>query len=650
MSYRWLKWLAALVLALPLLAALWIALNGWNWARAPLQRTVQDRTGRALVIGGDLTVKLGWPTPTIRARAVTFANPSWATEQQMIAVDDVEFTLDLPALLRRELVFPQVHLKHPLVFLERAPDGRKTWLLDHSQTDENARVPIGRLTLDDGQLGYDDAQQRTRIRVNLSTQQSPDGAAPSNDVLFAASGHYKGLALAARGRGGSVLALHDESAPYPLSVDAAIARTSIKAEGSVTSPLKLSAADLKLTLRGDSLAQLFPLLGIALPQTHPYATTGHLVHAGQSWRYEKFSGHFGNSDIAGTLALDLAGKRPQLRGELLSRRLALDDLGPVVGAKEHKGPAASAPAASAKVLPDIAFKTERWDTVDADVTLRAATLERSRELPLENLLVHLTLQDAVLKLDPLDFGLAGGHLKSKVLLDGRAQPIQAHASVAVQQVRLAKLFPTIALAQSSAGEINGKFELGGRGNSVGAMLGSADGRVALLLANGEISKLLMEKTGLHLLEILQLKLFGDKTVKLRCVVADFDVKAGVMRTSALVLDTEINTIIGSGSIDLAREQLDLTFLPKTRTTSPIALRSPIHVSGSFGAPVVQLDTARVAARGLGAVALALLNPVLAVAALVELGPGLESPCQQLIQDAKTPGNKAPRASAPATAK
>ncbi len=640
MLFRLLKWLAALLLTLPLLAFIWVAIFGWNWARAPLQQIVLEQTGRALLIGGDLKLRLEWPAPRVSAKMMTFANPPWAAQRQMLAVDEVEFTVDLLALLGRSLVFPEVRLKHPVVFLEQAPDGRKTWLLDLAQSDETALIPIGRLTLDQGLIGFDDAKQKTRIRVAVSTQDVAVTGEESYGLVFAATGILRGLELVAKGTGGSVMALYDERVPYHLKVDATIGRTGIQADGQVTSLLKLTALDMQLAVRGDSLAQLFPLLGIALPQTHAYATTGRIVHDTKRWRFEKFTGHFGKSDLAGTLQVDLAGPRPLLKGELSSKRLDMADLGPVIGAADKRLVPTHSPVVEKKVLPNIPFKAERWNTVDADVSLRAATLARAKELPLEDLVAHLKMQDAVLTLDPMDFGVAGGHLKASITLDGRQMPIRARAKIDARKIALDKLFPTVEVTHASVGQINGQFDLTGQGNSVGDMLASSDGRVALVVVDGQISKLLMEKLGLHLLEILQLKLMGDKTIKLRCGVADFGVKAGVMDARALVLDTEISTIIGSGQIDLAREQLDLTLVPKTRNTSLVALRSPIHVVGSFANPLVQLDTGRVVVRGLGAVGLGLVNPLLALLALVEMGPGVESHCKQLIADAKMPQNGA----------
>ena len=168
------------------------------------------------------------------------------------------------------------------------------------------------------------------------------------------------------------------------------------------------------------------------------------------------------------------------------------------------------------------------------------------------------------------------------------------------------------------------------------MLGSADGKLAMVINEGEISKLMMESVGLHLLEILQLKISGDKPIRIRCGVADFDVKQGVMQSNILVFDTDITRIGGSGSIDLGKEQLDLTLTPKSRKLSLVSLRTPIHVQGSFVDPQVSLDKTALAARGLGALALGLVNPLLALLPLIETGPGLDSECGQMIREAQTP--------------
>ena len=112
-----------------------------------------------------------------------------------------------------------------------------------------------------------------------------------------------------------------------------------------------------------------------------------------------------------------------------------------------------------------------------------------------------------------------------------------------------------------------------------------------------------------------------------------EAKAGVLNAEALVFDTQVTTIIGTGRIDLRQEQLDLVLNQKAKRTSPLALRSPILVRGSFAQPEITVDKGRLAAHAFGAVALGLLNPFLAVLPLIDAGPGADSDCGQLVHAA-----------------
>ena len=428
-------------------------------------RELQSRG--AVSIKGDLKLKFAWPLPHIQASDVTFSNPSWAREPQMLSTGLVEVRLDLLELLHRRVVFPEVRLVRPTVFLEHGLDGRKSWLLDLDQRDEAARIQIDHLSLDHGTLGYDDAALKTSIRASVGTTAGQGSAASKYGLDFSAAGQFNGIPVKAQGSAGPVLALRNDSTPYALKFDADLGRTHVKAEGSVTNLLKVTAVDMSLALRGDNADQLFPLVGLPMPTTRAYVTNGHLIHNGNVWRYEKFTGRFGDSDIAGTIKVETGGPRPVLVADLSSSLLDIEDLGPLIGARPGSAKAARQAAAvlpapgttpaRMRVLPDLPFKTDRWDSLDADVNLRAKSIRRARELPLENLNVHLLLHDAVVMLDPLDFGLAGGHLNAVISLDGRKSPIQAHARVKAQKLLLARLFPTVELNKASIGQITSRW-------------------------------------------------------------------------------------------------------------------------------------------------------------------------------------------------
>lgn len=606
---------AAIILA----AIVFIAIFGWNWARSPIQRVVYERTGRVLMIAGDFTVKPRWPITEVRANTVTFANPIWASQPQMLVLAAATVDVDLRELFLRKLVFPKVKLTEPTINLEKSVTGQKNWLLDKTQNDEQAHAFIGQIALDKGHVDFLESTVKTHVQIDLSTPDPNTG-----NIAFKAAGVYKGASVLANGIGGPVLAIRDETNPYSLDVRGSIDRTNFQAKGEVTSLIKFSAVNLQLQLHGENLAHLYPLIGVRFPATRPYTTSGQLIHDSAGWRYEKFTGKVGRSDIAGNLQVEIVGQKPTLTGNVTSQQLAFEDLGPPIGASQSKTQAVL--ATKQRILPDLPFNPESWNGFDADVTFKAVRILRDEALPLDQLVTRMQMRNAVLTLSPLDFSAAGGQIKTIVMLDGSKGNIKANATMKLQNLSLAKLFPTVAVAQSSVGQLNGQVEFSGNGNTVAKMLATANGNARLVVGKGEVSKLLMEQMGLHLIEILQLTLVGDKTVALNCVVADFGVKQGVMTSRKLVLDTEVTTVVGDGQIDLSRETLDLTLVPKTRRTSLISLRSPISIKGTLNAPTASLNTGRILARGTGAIALGLINPLLALVPLIDPGPGIANEC------------------------
>jgi AsmA protein len=326
-----------------------------------------------------------------------------------------------------------------------------------------------------------------------------------------------------------------------------------------------------------------------------------------------------------------------MHGDLTSKVLNFADLGPLVGTKEPR---------ESGVLPDAPFDAERWDSVDADVRIRAGTIKRPEQLPLEKLATRIQMRDKVLSLDPLEFGIAGGRLAGPIRLDGNKQPIRGDIRMRVQKLQLAKLFPTVKQAQGSIGDINGLVELAGSGDSVGKMLGSANGKIGVYMDDGKISQFLMELVALDLWDVARIKLRGDKDIEIRCAIADFGVKGGIAQANALVFDTTVTNVSGGGTINLKTEEMDLNLKPRPKDSGVGSLRTPLHIKGTFGDPDIGPDMGKLTARGAGAIALGILNPLLAVLPLMEEGKGKDSPCAELIAQA-TSSKKKPAAPAEA---
>ena len=612
-----LKWTAWLVLGVVVALALFI-LFGMNLLRGPIERAVTEATGRELRIEGDLEPIWDWTHPKFRVEDVSFANPEWAADDLMFAAETVEASVSLLPLLRGRVVVPQVHLEGARLNLEQDAQGRKNWILDPDKEDKDgqSRYFIRLLTLDQGELRYIDARREIDVLARLSGD--------AEGIDFTAEGKYAGEAAQASGRAGPVLSLRDASQPFPLKAKAKIGATVLEVDGEITGLAGLEAFDTAVKLSGKSLSHLYEIVNVAFPETPAYSTSGRLIRDGKLVRYERFTGKVGKSDLAGTLQVDTSGERPYMEGDLQSKVMDLGDLGILVGTNEP---------AKGGVLPASDFDSERWGSVDADVRIRAGTIRRPEQLPIDDLSTRIQMKDRVLRLNPLEFGIAGGKLAGPVVLDGSGETIRADLKMRVRDLKLARLFPTLEQNKGSVGDLNGLVELEGTGNSVARMLATADGKIGVFMDGGEVSRFLMELAALDLWDAAKVKLEGDRNIPIRCAIADFAVKDGLMETNAFVVDTEVVVIEGGGVVNLAKEAMDLRLDPKPKDSSLASLNSPLYLQGTFRQPKVSPDVGKLAAKGLGALVMGVINPLLAVLPLFKEGKGEDSNCGQLIAQA-----------------
>lgn len=617
MRMRILKW-AAGALAMVLLtaaAAVWLA--GWNWLRAPLGELVKAETGRPLTIGGDLKIGFEWPQLRVEAADISLGNPDWAAARDLLRAGRLALGLDLGALLERRLALAALTIVDADLHLEVGPAGQRNWQFGAGSGPGAGGVPLERLVVQRSRLAFDDGERQTHVLADLDTD-------AGGGLRLAAAGQYRGRPLRLQLSGGQLISLRDENTPYPFRIAGDYGRSSLQATGAVTGIARLGAIDTRFELRGRNLADLYPLLGIALLDTGPYRFAGRLTKDGALWRFTELDAHAGNSNFTGRLQFD-AGARPlAIAGDLVFRRLDFADLGPAIG--KRSVPAAAVPGKPPRVLPDQPFRIERWPTVSADLRLQAGRIIRKGELPLDDFSTRLRLADSVLTLDPLRFGIAAGQLAGKVRLDGRRAPLRAEIELEARRIVFAQLFPGAENRQAQYGRLSGSLKLTGSGETLGGMLASADGRGGFVVTQGEISRLMMELAGLHVLEAVVVALAGDRPIVIRCGAAAFEVRAGVLHSQQLVLDTQVTKILGGGTIDFAREQLDLTLRPQAKAARMISLRSPIHVRGPFSAARVEIDKGALLARGAGALALGAVNPLLALAPLLETGHPADDDC------------------------
>ena len=615
--HPWGSGLLLIAVALVILILLW----DWNWFKRPIERRVTAQTGREFHIDGNLDVDLG-RVLTITADGLRFGNIATAREPEMARTDRLEFDLRFWPLLRGDLQIPRIALDKPVLHLQRDAKGFGNWVFG----DRTSDLPEFRnVRINKGQLTYFEPARKTDIKIDVdSKQRRANDAEPP--ISVDGGGRWNGNAFTLIGTAESPLELRESQRPYRIDIKAAAGPTKAHARGDLLDPLRFRDMDLKLALSGANMADLYPLIGVATPDTPPYALDGRLTRdiadaKSSTWHYNGFSGKVGGSDLAGDASVTVGGARPLFKANLLSKRLDFKDLSGFLGGAP---PAGGSVASSPKLLPSEPYKLDKLRAMDADVRLKAQRVN-TITLPIDDMDAHLLINDGVLRLDPLNFGVADGNLRSTIRMDARERTIRTQAKVTARGMTLGKLMPKAKLGNTAIGKVRADIAVVTHGNSIAMMAAHADGEAEAGMGSGQISKLLMEFASVDLAGILKIKLTHDQQIPIRCAYGDFAVKDGVMTPRALVFDTTEVRLNGTGLIDLEDERLDLTFKAKNKKFSPLSLRAPFYVRGSFKDPNVHPDYVRMGLRAAAAAVLAnVAAPVAGLAATTDLGQGKDA--------------------------
>jgi uncharacterized protein involved in outer membrane biogenesis len=349
------------------------------------------------------------------------------------------------------------------------------------------------------------------------------------------------------------------------------------------------------------------------------------------------------------MTVDAHTGRPYLTADMRSRKLDFVDLGPLIGGAPSRAKVAQAaakagvPAAAAEaqvivpqnqqyLLPDVPLAVDRVNQMDANIHYKAQSV-RSQDFPLRSFELKLTIDHGVLKAAPVSFTLTQGEVAGNVTIDARKKPPAVSADVRVRNIKLEQ-FVAKQKDRSSMleGTVDARAVLNGAGNSVHKAMSTANGDVRVIVPGGAIRQKFAELLGISVDRAFLLA--GNDTTNIRCVVADFGARDGIMTARSFVFDTDVMNVTGDGSIDMRNERLDMQLSGHPKKLTFFRLRAPISVSGPLNKPNVGIVSGAIPAQvGAAAVLGIVATPLAAIIPFIDPGLAKDAKCAALEQAA-----------------
>ena len=641
---RWFRIARNIVLGiLGFFFAIWLVLfiTKGRFLKHPFERLVGGALHREVKVGGDFELYFAPVAIKFVAERLDIANPAWATQPTFFHADRID-----TRIAPLSLVFGRRHIRDLLLAngnvdmeWDKAHE-RNSWTFgDPNTKGKPFEMPrIDRATLSGTRLRYLDDKLKVLANIRFDTVNSADAKIGAR-LGFTGDGTLRGTPFTTKGAllspdatvsgGENKLQLHLDAAHNAIDI-----------AGTLPGLTAIENVPLSVKARGRNLDELLHIIGVAIPETRAYGLTATLVQSGDDYRFTDLAGHFGDSDLSGRFTITAKEPRTYIWADLHTRSLDIVDVAPFIGYNPDLVAAGNIQAAGKagpqRILPDTELNIPALAQFDADVSYAVGVI-KSKNVPVSDIDLALSLHDRLLQLKPLTFTMSRGTLASDIVIDARRQPVHTSYDIRLDSTPMGKLLGGFGVADAeTTGTIKGRITLAGEGNTVHQSLATSHGRMVLIMPAGTFSTRNVQLAELDLGVFAQ-RMFQHKLkepVKLNCGVIAFSVNDGFYDSETILIDTSKNVITGRGGFSFKSEAIDMAFRADGKKFSLFSGQSPVGINGHFASPGIQVVSKQLLTRAGAAVGLGLVaTPLASVLAFVDIGDAKAAACGPVLAGA-----------------
>lgn len=581
-----------------------------NRYKSYIEDIVNRETGRTLKMNGEAKLGISF-IPTLVINDVELSNPEWAVNPQMVKLQKLEIKAAILPLLKGRIVIDKLILQQPEIYLETAADGPKSWEFTQMQSNSKAAAAGGRkeqkvksggtmaaaaglvakqVELQNGIISYFDAKSGKTMQVLI------------NDIN---------------------LEIPEQDGPLNLNVDAELDEQKIVAEIEADNLASLlNEGRLNFVAEVKALQVSAALTGAVedVLESPRYAVEGNIYNPAGNFGAPETSlemrvdGDIYSADIniqnlsvatnviTGTASVDWSKSRPQIKADLNMpsfdvnslKAKAVSSLVPFSLIKE---------AQALEMVPNDKIPYEYLNMVDAVLNVKAGKLMLADGVNLTDVVLAARLQDGVLDVSKLDFGLGSGEITATAAVNAATQAVKLN--LRSSGLKLQDLHAPLATGANgsmqilSGGSLDIMADLSSSGATYRRLSENLDGQVIAIVDKSEIKtgrlEWLASNIFTKILQLLKVDTNKNTNMDVACAVvrADFG-KGQATFPSGIVFNGSKLQVVGSGSINLVDDKINFTIAPTLNKLADgniaQALASFVKLEGTLEKPKVGIDT------------------------------------------------------------
>jgi uncharacterized protein involved in outer membrane biogenesis len=565
------------VVALALLLVLALGAFPVGLMRSLVENRLSAAFRSQVVVGAVTRDSVFSYTPIVSVRDARVAQPSWAGHGDFIRVRAASVRVPVLALLLDRFRPDRVSIDGARVALVRDANGRANWQPDGTQPQQNrgSAPSLSDLTVTNTQIVLRDAKRRLLVAGPLSVD-------AAHGLRLVARGTFQDTPATLALTGGRIAGI-DPAVAYPFTGRLVSPALTLTIAGLTDGVLDARHFTAKIGAQAPTLKNLDYLIEAGLFGSQPIDLTGTIRHDGRDWYVDRIGGGIGRSRFTGSATVHKYGIRTAIDAGIHATQFDFDDLA------DSRGRAASLlrrATIGPRVLPPTRIDLSKLWKTDGTIRFAADHLLSSGGTVFQSLSGTLTLDHRMLSVSDIVATLANGRMTGSARVDHREGSPKLSIDLRLAGLTLERL---VGKPGMLAGPVRGHIVLSGQGETVREALAHADGKAAIVATDGRVQRMVADVLGQSLSGAIAHAIGGaSEQVPLRCLVADFRAKGGVLTPNPFEIDTGASVGRGTGRIVLDGERIDLTLAGASKSRALLRIADPIRIGGTLSDPTISV--------------------------------------------------------------
>lgn len=575
--YRRMRNIVAVILVILILATLLLGAVPASVFKTVISEKLQGASDREVAIGSVSRDSFFSYTPVITVHDVRVAQPAWAGEGDFLKLKSISARVSVLDMLTGSARPDRLQVDGLDIALIRDKDGRSNWNDDDDRDDDkNDRGPVlTDLDVTNSHFSFTDHKRDLSLDGPISVSLK-DGLRAEGSGTFLKS---KATMLFT---GGAIAGI-DPEADYPFTVSLQSPALELTAKGNMQGVLNTDLFTASLSARAPTLKNLDRIIEAGLFGTQKIDLRADIRHKDQDWFVNKLNGSIGRSNLSGKADILKRDGRTEIDANIKFATLDFDDLADDDGLAKA---AALTRRIGPRVLPNTRINLSKMGPTDGQMVFAVDRLLSRRDTVFRRVQGKLSLDHKLINITNLVIGLKSGRMTGSVQVDHRSGAPKLSTDLTLTGASISDL---IGNGDIITATMRGRIKLSGTGDTFREALEKADGKAAMVASDGSVRATVAHVLGQNLGGAVE-EIIGDPKarVPLRCLVANFDARNGILTPSPLAIDTKVSIGRGEGRITLKGETISLILRGGAKGKSALRIVDPIRISGTLNAPDVSV--------------------------------------------------------------